>query len=118
MDEEQNFIKPLFKTVRDYLEAKIDSVHLKIVDKASDGISSIFSILIIFVIVVFALTALNIGVAIWLGTLMGELWYGFLAVGGFYTLVVIALLTFGRKWMKGVFSDLLINNMLIDDYEN
>ena len=58
---------------------------------------------------------MNIGISIWLGHVMGETFYGFFAVGGFYIVMATALIIFKKKWLKNPMTDIVINKMLIDN---
>jgi len=63
-------------------------------------------------IITFAIFILNIGLSFWLGSLLGETWYGFFAVGGFYAVLAIVLIIFKKKWLKGPLNDVIVNKML------
>ena len=112
MENEPNAIGSLFETAGDYLETRIDLLKLKTVDKSSDVISSLVSNFVILLIITFAIFILNIGLSFWLGSLLGETWYGFFAVGGFYTVLAIVLIIFKKKWLKGPLNDVIVNKML------
>ena len=66
------------------------------------------------VIIMFALFALimNIGVALFLGELLGKLYYGFFIVAAFYLLAALILHFFMYKWIKKPISDLIIKQAL------
>jgi hypothetical protein len=55
---------------------------------------------------------LNFGVALWLGSLMGENYLGFFTVAAFYALIGIILFIFRNKWIKKPLNDSMINHML------
>jgi len=112
MENEPNAIGSLFETAGDYLETRIDLLKLKTVDKSSDVISSLVSNFAILLIITFAIFILNIGLSFWLGSLLGETWYGFFAVGGFYAVLAIVLIIFKKKWLKGPLNDVIVNKML------
>ena len=54
----------------------------------------------------------NIGMALWLGDLLGEVYYGFFIVAVFYLVVGVILYFFLRKWIKGPVSKLIITEAL------
>ncbi|HLP19907.1 MAG TPA: hypothetical protein VK174_06380, partial [Chitinophagales bacterium] len=66
------------------------------------------------VIVMLSLFALvfNIGVALWLGEVLGKSYYGFFIVAGFYLLTGVVLHFFLRSWIKKPVSDLIITQAL------
>jgi len=112
MENEPNAIGSLFETAGDYLETRIDLLKLKTVDKSSEVISSLVSNLVILLIITFGIFILNIGLSFWLGSLLGETWYGFFAVGGFYTLLAIFLIIFKKQWLKDPLNDVIVKKML------
>jgi len=112
MENKPNVIGSLFESAGDYLETRIDLLKLKTVDKSSDVISSLVSNFVILLIITFGIFILNIGLSFWIGSLLGETWYGFFAVGGFYTVLAIVLIIFKKKWLKGPLNDVIIKKML------
>lgn len=112
MEDQPNAIGSLFETAGDYLETRVDLLKLKTVDKSSDVISSVVSNIVIMLIISFGVFILNIGISIWLGTVLGEIWYGFFIVGGFYVLLAVILFIFRNKWLKGPVNDLIVKKML------
>jgi len=112
MENKPNAIGTLFESAGDYLETRIELLKLKTVDKSSEVISSLVSVLVILVIIIFGIFILNIGLAFWLGYLLGETWYGFFAVGGFYALLAILLIVFKKQWLKDPLNDVIVKKML------
>ena len=112
MDSKPNAIGSLFESAGNYLETRIDLLKLKAVSKSSEIVSSIVSGVVVFILIIFAFVILNIGLCIWLGAVLGETWYGFFTVGGFYLLLAVLLIIFKGKWIKAPVTDLLIKKML------
>jgi len=54
----------------------------------------------------------NLGVAFFLGKILGEFFYGFFIVSAFYALVAFIMYLFLRKWVKRVFYDYMIKQIL------
>ena len=112
MENKPTPVASFFESANDYLETRMDLLKLKAVDKSSDIISSLVSSVVVFVILIFGVFILNIGLSIWLGNVMGQVWYGFVVVGSFYTLAAILLIVFKAKWVKGSLTDIFIKKML------
>lgn len=112
MENQPNAIGSLFESAGDYLETRVDLLKLKAVNKSSDIVSSVVSRLVICLIITFGIFILNIGLSIWLGAVLGKIWYGFFAVGGFYILLAVVLTIFKGKWLKGPVNDLIVKKML------
>ena len=105
-------IGSLVENIGDYIETKVELMKLKAISKSSEVVSSIASIIVVFIVLLFAISLLNIGLSIWIGTMLGEVAYGFFAVGGFYLLVAILLISFKSKWLKAPVANIIIKSIL------
>lgn len=105
-------IGSLLENIQDYIETRIELLKLKAIGKVSDVVSSLVSVLLISIVLIFAVSILNIGLSIWIGHLLGGTAYGFFVVGGFYLLVAIFLIAFKSKWLKAPLADMIIKSSL------
>ena len=105
-------IESLFEKTGDYLETRIDLYKLKAVDASSDIISSLASKLIVLLVFAIFVIAVNIGVALFLGDLLGRSYYGFFIIAGFYLLAGLLFNSMRRKWFKEPIADSLIKKLL------
>lgn len=112
MEKETNSIESLLKKTGDFLETKVELLKLQAVDKVTGIGSSLASAIILIMVVSLMLFTLNIGIAIWIGELLGEVYYGFFIVSGFYLLVALLMYVFRSQWLKKPFHDRLIKKML------
>lgn len=112
MAQNSSLVDSLLEKATDYSNTSIELIKLKAVDKTSDSVSSIVAPTIIILVVGIALLFLNLGLALWLGPLLGELSYGFLLVGGFYIVVSIILYLFMRDKLKATVYDALVKFLL------
>ena len=108
-----NSIEALWQKISSYLETKILLLKLQAIDKSSAIIASIVSKLILLLAVIFFLFLINIGIALWIGSLLGKLYYGFFILAGFYIIVALLLYVFRKKLLKEP-----INNFLIKELFN
>lgn len=91
METKESLIQPLWDSVEEYSKTSFELIRLKAVDKTADVASMLLSRLtLLSALFLFAIT-LNIGIAIWLGDILGKNYYGFLIVALFYGLVGIIL---------------------------
>jgi Putative Actinobacterial Holin-X, holin superfamily III len=111
-DNPLNSIEQLFSTLKNYIETKIQLIKLKVIDKASGIIASIVSKIFILLAILFALFFLNIGLALWIGSALGKMYYGFFVVAGFYVLIALLFYAFRKKLLKEPINDLLIKELL------
>jgi hypothetical protein len=54
----------------------------------------------------------NLGLALWLGKIVGELFYGFFIVAAFYAFIAFVMHFFMRKWLKRILYDYMIKQLL------
>ena len=105
-------IGSLVENISNYIETKVELMKLKAISKSSEVVSSIVSVLVISIVLLFAISILNIGLSIWIGTMLGEIAYGFFAVGGFYLIIAILLIAFKSKWLKAPVANIIIKSVL------
>jgi hypothetical protein len=55
---------------------------------------------------------LNLGVALWLGEILGKQFYGFFVVAGFYIVLGLILHFFLHDWVKKIVGDYFVRNIL------
>jgi hypothetical protein len=100
MIQYENSIKSILEKSSEYLETRIDLVKLKTVDKSSDIVSSAASAIAIALGVLSFLSMASIGLAFYIGHLLGESYYGFFVMAGFYAVIALLLYIFRNHWIK------------------
>jgi hypothetical protein len=112
MDEKENILSSLLDSVEEYSKTNIELIKLKGLDKASDiaaaAISRITAIIAYFTFLLMA----SLGVAFWLGDVLGRIWYGFFVVAAFYGLLGLLAYFFLHKGLKRIFADMIIHQTL------
>ena len=112
MENQPNSFATLFENAGNYIETRIDLLKLQAVDKSSDVTSSLIAGIITLLVVSFAVFIFNIGLALWIGDLLGKTYLGFFVVAGFYVLVAILLHFFRNALIKDPVTTILIKKML------
>jgi hypothetical protein len=112
MAENETTIEALFERAEAYTNSTIELVKLSVVAKSADIVSSFFARLAIFTIIAMALLIVNMGLALWFGYLLGNSFYGFFIVGGFYALLALLLFIFRQQLIKNPISNSIIKEML------
>lgn len=112
MEEHTNIIESLLERTAEYGKTSFELVKLNVVDKTSDGLSSLGAHSIVNVIIGCFLLFINLGIAFWVGDLLGKTYLGFIVVAAFYGLLAFVMHFFIHKWIKRVFYDYLIKKML------
>ncbi len=108
----QETIGTLIDKSKDFLETKIEIARLKTISKSADILSTVVVMVSMLFIGTLVIILLSIGLALFLGSLMGSNHDGFFAVGGFYAIILLVLYTQRHRWIKTPISRELINKML------
>lgn len=112
MEKTTHHIDSLISEAGDYIEAKTELWKLRAVDKTSEVISSVSAKIVIYVMGFFFFTLLNLGIALWLGEMMGRSYYGFFTLAGFYAIVLLIIYQFRHTWLKEPVNNMLIRKIL------
>lgn len=113
-NDHENSVEKLIHRVEDYCTTSFELFKLKAVKKLAEGISMVAAQVVTLVLGSLAVFVLSIGLALWVGELLGKLYYGFFAVGGFYAVVGILFYNFGSSWIKVPLSNTLNEHILKD----
>jgi len=112
METPVNLIESLFERVEAYSKTSYELSKLKLLETTILVVSAFLPrVSVIIMITLFALV-LNIGVALFLGELLGKSYYGFFVVAAFYLLAGLILHLFLYKWIKKPVSNLIIKQAL------
>ncbi len=111
MEQKATSIESLFEKAEAYAKTNLDLFKLKAIDKSADVISTILSKLVFFIAVLLIIVSINIGFALWIGELVGKLYYGFFIVAAFYVLVALVL-HFAPGLIKAPVNNSIILKML------
>ncbi|MBK5286810.1 MAG: hypothetical protein JJE25_15575 [Bacteroidia bacterium] len=112
METPASLVETLFNKAGSYSKTTIELFKLNAIDKSADVVASLLSRLAILMVVALFILIVNIGIALWLGELLGKSYFGFFIVGGFYALLAILLHAFRHEWIKYPISNTIISQML------
>lgn len=112
MEAKTNLIDTLIERATDYGKTSYELAKLRALDKTSEVVSSFLSHAVVVLIISLFMLLLNLGLAIWIGQLLGEIYFGFFVIAGFYGLTAILIYSFLRKWIKKTVSNSFIKQML------
>ena len=112
MEDNSTLIESLLERAIEYGKTNYELVKLNVIDKTTNGISSFVPNTVVFQVLSSMLLFFNLGVAFLLGKILGEFFYGFFIVSAFYALVAFIMYFFLRKWVKRVFYDYMIKQIL------
>jgi hypothetical protein len=112
MEDKTSPIDALFERAEEYSKTSIELLKLKLLDKTTDvASSSVSSLAITFLLLVFLLF-MSLGIALWLGEILGKSFYGFFIVAAFYFITGAVLYIFRHKWIKNIVSRSIIQRVL------
>ena len=112
MDEQSGLIESLIEKGEQYGKTTLELLKLKTIDKSADVASNLVSWLIVIIFAVLFFLILNIGVALWLGEILGKSYYGFFVVSGFYALLALIFGIFRKQLIKEPLSNSIIEQVL------
>jgi hypothetical protein len=112
MEDNTKLIESILERTAEYGKTTFELVKLKTLDKTTDVVSSLFPNSIVFVVFVLFLFFLNFGLALWLGEVLGKIFYGFFVVAAFYGIIAIVLHFFMHKWLKKIAGNFFIKHVL------
>ncbi len=102
----------LFERVEAYGKTTYELSKLKLLETTTVVVSSLIPRLGVLLTGTLFAIILTIGIAFWLGEMLGKIYYGFFIVAGFYLVAAIVLHFFMLKWIKKPVSDLIIKQAL------
>ncbi len=82
----------LLRRVEDYGNTRMELAKLTAIDHLSTAMSYLISHTIMVLAVCFFVLILSMGIAFWIGDLLGAIYYGFLIVAAFYGVLALILL--------------------------
>jgi hypothetical protein len=98
--EEKSKIDSLVNHVKEYAEQSFNLLLINLYEKVSRMISGATAAIILAVFGVIVLLFLSMGVALWIGRALGEIFLGFFIVAAFYMLVAAFLYMMRDKWIR------------------
>jgi hypothetical protein len=112
MEKPTELFESLIEKGEQYGKTTLELVKLKTIDKSSDVASTVISWVIVIAFALLFFTIATIGIALWLGKIMGESYLGFFAVAGFYALVTIFFGIFRNHLIKKPVSNSIVKQLL------
>lgn len=105
-------IEMLLEKAQDYTKSSIELLKLNAIDKTADITASITFRLVFGLLVAMFSLFVNIGISLYLGKVLGEVYIGFLIVSGFYLVLAIVLYLFRNQLIKTPITNLVIKKLL------
>lgn len=110
-----NQVEALFEEFKDYVSLRLQITQLKYSSKTSLVTSSVLTYMLISMVVFFFVLVLTIGIALWIGNLLGEWYLGFLIMAGIYLMLGLVIFTFRNRWIRIPLNNLIIKEIFDED---
>jgi hypothetical protein len=112
MESLTNMFEPLLETAKSYGKTSLELYKLKALNSIAGLLSAaIHHAAVTIVLLLFVLFA-SIGAAFWLGEILGEIYYGFFCIAGFYMIACIVLVFILKEFIKKHTKDSIISKLL------
>lgn len=112
MEDNTTLLESLLERASEYGKTSFELIKLKTLDKTTDVVSTLVPHSVVFVLIATFVLFLNLGLALWLGDILGKTFYGFFVVAAFYILAGIIIHFFMHKWVKKLVGNYFIKHML------
>ncbi|WP_299764039.1 hypothetical protein [uncultured Dokdonia sp.] len=105
-------IENLYNKAKQYTETSIELYKLSAIDTSADVVSSLASRAILILVISTCIIFLNLGLALYLGNLLGDYFKGFLIVALFYLLLAIIIYFFNKTLIRKPITNLMITKLM------
>ncbi|MEI6900109.1 MAG: phage holin family protein [Bacteroidota bacterium] len=112
METPAEAVESLLENVETYVKTTFELYSLKLLQTTTNVVSSLASKLPVLLLVILFLFLLSIGMAIYLGELLGKIYFGFFIVAACYLVTGFILYLFLGKWIKKPLSEFIIKQAL------
>ena len=112
MNNSEKPIEMLFEKAENYGKTTVELFKLNAINKTADIVSSLAMQLVIFIVIALFSLSINIGIALWIGELLGKSYYGFFVVAGFYAIAVFVVYTYKIQCIKSPIRNTIIKQIL------
>ena len=84
MESKIIYTESLIESTVQFTKTSCELYKLKAIDKTAEVFSNLISNSVTYLILIFAMINITIGLAIWIGNVIGKLYFGFIIVGGLF----------------------------------
>jgi hypothetical protein len=112
MEDKVSYIEPLLEKVEQYGKTSLELIELKTIYTTTKVVTELVSKSAVFIAISMSVIVFTIGVALWLGDILGKSYYGFFCVAAFYAIIGGVLFYFFPNKIKKYVSNFIILKML------
>ena len=112
METTTSYVEPLVEKAEQYAQTSYELIKLKALHTTTKVVSTAINSGAFILAMVMAVATLTIGVALWLGDVLGKSYYGFFCITAFYALLGFILYYGFSTKIKNYVSNAIINQVL------
>lgn len=110
-------IEILFGIAEDCSKTSLELFKLQAIEKSAGVFSALASRIVVIILVALFTLCLNIGLAMWIGEILGKIYYGFFIIAGFYSFVATIVFLYRKLWIEEPLRDTIIDKMMEKEIE-
>lgn len=110
MKDKVILVEMLLEKLEQYGKTNLELYRLKAIDKSTDIFASITTRIVLVLIIALFFLLLTLGLCFYIGNLLGEVYYGFFVMSGFYFIVFLIFILIRNK-IEESFNNYLINQI-------
>lgn len=111
-EQDNSHIEELFEKAEAFGKTSLELYRLKAIEKLADVSSNLVSNIVIILCFALFFMMLNVGLALWIGDLLGTAYLGFLIVAGFYLLLLLVVYALRDSIIKEPISKSILDKTL------
>ncbi len=112
MENKPTNVEELFQKLKDYADTRLDLLKLKSINRVSGFVSSIFTLVVLVLILFAVLFCISIGLALVIGAWVGQAYWGFFIGAALYLIIGLVLYSARDKIIKTPVSNKLIKELI------
>lgn len=112
MEDNVKLLEKLIERVVEYIKTSYKLLKLKALERGSDVSSTMALHAVVFMLIASFILFFNLGLALWVGDMIGKPYIGFFLIGGLYLIIAIAISLFMGKWIKKWIRNYIIKHLL------
>lgn len=112
--EDKSKIEQIYERVEQYVLTTVELYKLKALQKLAETATSIVTSLMMVIFGLFFLVFVSIGLAVYLGEVLGKMHFGFMIVAGIYLIFTLIVYALRAKVLKDKVSTYIVRKIFKD----
>ncbi len=108
----REFLEPIFERTETYVKTSLELYQLKAIEKSSDISASLITRITAILLITLFLGLSSIGLSIWLGDILGKMYYGFFCTAILFGIMGLMIYFVFHDKIKKSIQNMLIEKML------